>query len=120
MYLIGYAYFGGYPYNQYWVAAKRPRRITDKGNMPVFGDMAEDKHINHPPSRWLYVAHARGANGEGAEASPLGPEGVHCVTLDGSVSWYAYDPDPQRSQMEVCIKVPPGSDPGFFWGKPMR
>ena len=36
----------------------------------------------------------------------------HCVTLDGSADWYAYNPDPQRSQTEVCIKVPGASDPG--------
>ena len=81
--------------------------------------MAEDKSISHPPTGWLYVSHAKGANSAGVEISRLAPEGMHCVTLDGSASWYAYDADPQRSQMEVCIKVPGASDPGFFWGKPM-
>jgi len=118
MYLIGYAYYGGYPYSHLWVAAKRPRKISDEGSIPLFGDMAEDKHINHPPSGWLYVSHARRANLAGTQASPLAPAGVHCVAIDGSARWYAYHPDPQRSEMEVCIKVPGGSDPGFFWGKP--
>ena len=119
MYLIGYAYFGGYPYSQFWTAAKRPRRIHDRGNIPLFGDMAEDKSNSHPQTRWLYVAHAKGANFYGAEFTPLGPQGTHCVTIDGSAHWYAYNADPQRSQMEVCIKVPGASDPGFFWGKPV-
>ena len=120
MYLIGYAYFGGYPYSQFWNSTtKQPRKANQKGNIPLFGDMAEDKTISHPSSRWLYISHAKGANSSGVETSRLVPEGVHCVTLDGSARWYAYDSDPQRSQMEVCIKVPGASDPGFFWGKPL-
>jgi prepilin-type N-terminal cleavage/methylation domain-containing protein len=118
MYIIGYAYYGGYPYSQFWKAQKRPRKMSDKGNMPIFGDMAEDKSTSHPWVGWLYISHAKGANSAGVESSPLKPEGMHCVTLDGSASWYAYDPDPQRSEMEVCIQVPGGSVPGFFWGKP--
>jgi len=121
MYLIGYAYFAGYPYPQFWTSAiKRPRRASEKGNIPLFGDMAEDKTISHPNTRWLYISHAKGANSSGVESSGLVPEGVHCVTLDGSAHWYAYNPDPQQSQMEVCIKVPGASDPGFFWGKPAQ
>ena len=120
MYLIGYAYYGGYPYSHLWAAGKRPRKATDKGNLPLFGDMAEDKSISHPTTKWLYVSHAKRANSAGVQVSPLPPEGMHCVSLDGSARWYNYHADPQRSEMEVCIKVPGASDPGFYWGKPAR
>jgi hypothetical protein len=43
---------------------------------------------------------------------------MHCVTIDGSARWYAFSDDPAKSEMEVCIRVPGLSDPGFYWGKP--
>jgi len=120
MWMIGYAYYGGYPYSHLWVGSKRPRKATDKGNIPLFGDMAEDKSISHPSTKWLYVAHAKRANRAGVQMSALPPEGMHCVALDGSARWYNYHTDPSRSEMEVCLKVPGASEPGFFWGKPQR
>ena len=120
MYLIGYQYYGGYPYSSLWMGSKRPRKVTDKGSIPLFGDITEDKSISHPQTKWMYVAHAKRTNSAGIQFSPLAPDGMHCVTLDGSARWYAYSDDPQRSEMEVVIRVPGASEPGFFWGKPAR
>jgi prepilin-type N-terminal cleavage/methylation domain-containing protein len=120
MYLIGYAYYGGYPHSQFWAAAKRPRKITDKSSIPIFGDMAEDKTLSHPGIGWMYVSHAKRANSAGIQFARMAPDGMHCVTLDGSARWYAYSEDPAKSEMEPCIKVPGGSVPGFYWGKPAR
>ena len=122
-YLIGYAYFGGYASESVWAAAKkhRPLRMGQKGPaVPLFGDMAENKTISGNPKNWWYVAHAKRVHSGGVQFTEIAPDGVHCVNTDGSARWYAYDADPQRSEMEVCIKVPNASDPGFYWGKPGR
>ena len=119
-YLIGYAYYGGYPYDSAWAAKMRPLRASQRGTMPLFGDMAENKTISGDPKNWWYVAHARGRHGFGAQFTDTPPEGIHCVSTDGSARWYAYSDDSARSEMEVCIRVPGASDPGFYWGKPNR
>jgi prepilin-type N-terminal cleavage/methylation domain-containing protein len=121
MYLIGYAYFGGYQYPSLWAAkTKRPFKSKDKSSTPLFGDLAEDKHISGNPFNWWYVSHAKRANSAGVQYTDIPPDGMHCVTIDGSARWYAYHSDPQRSEMEVVIRYPGASDPGFMWGKPTR
>ena len=121
MYLIGYSYFGGYQYSNLWAAStKRPLKSRDKGSIPLFGDVVEDKRLSGNPFNWWFVSHARRLNATGTTFTQVPPEGIHCVTLDGSARWYAYHADPQRSEMEVAIRYPGVSDPGFYWGKPSR
>jgi hypothetical protein len=119
-YLIGYAYFGGYPYTSVWVAKMQPLRLGQRGIMPLFGDMAENKSISGDPKDWWYVTHAQGYHGGGQQFTDDAPKGIHCALTDGSARWFAYSEDPARSEMEVCIRVPGASDPGFYWGKPQR
>jgi len=119
-YLIGYTYYAGYPYDSVWVAKVQPHRANQKGTMPLFGDLAENKTVSGNPKNWLYVTHVRGQNGNGGQSILTPPAGIHCVMSDGSARWFAYDDDPKRSEMEPCIRVPGNSDPGFYWGKPNR
>jgi prepilin-type N-terminal cleavage/methylation domain-containing protein len=120
-YLIGYAYYGGYPYDNFWVGHQaRPLRAGQHGTIPLFGDMAENKAISGEPKNWWYVAHARHKNGNGTQFTDTPPEGIHCVMTDGSARWFAYSDDPNRSQMEPVIREPRLSDPGHYWGRTDR
>jgi hypothetical protein len=75
MYLIGYQYYGGYPYAHLWTAgSKRPLRSHDKATLPLFGDVTENKAISGQPHTWHYTAHAKGRNGAGAQFVNAPPE----------------------------------------------
>jgi hypothetical protein len=118
-YVVGYAYYANYngqSWEPQWVAARMPRKNNDRGDLPLFGDMTEDKTIGGNPFSWWYVAHSRhGAT----QFSINGPDGMQCVCVDGSARWYWFNKDPKLSETEICVSGA-ATNPGFHWGKPAR
>jgi prepilin-type N-terminal cleavage/methylation domain-containing protein len=123
-YLIGYAYFGAYHCPQFWVSPTLPvKKLGERSDVPLFGDMTEDK--SNLGIGWFYVSHSRigGAQWAAHGQTNIVPLGTNCVLSDGSARWFTYAEDSSgnvlpTSECEACVRVPGGSDPGFFWGKP--
>jgi len=143
LYLLGYAYYGGWGdpnvpaafptvgpamfvggFSTYGKVIV-PRKNKDKSSLPLWGDLLENKSLaGGPPNNWWYVPHARGG---AQQFTNIPPQGMNCVTIDGSARWYTYTPlatnpfmpDPNRSEVESAIRAP-FSNPGFFWGKPRK
>jgi prepilin-type N-terminal cleavage/methylation domain-containing protein len=113
-----YAYFNlGAHYNPatWYSNAEMPRRMSDKGYLPLFGDIIEIYYGSSPPDIYYYNQMYRQANhcewgfGEFVYTKDDDfPKGMHNAHVDGSVAWYDY------GSCEVFW----ASGAQFVWGKP--
>ncbi len=121
VYIFGYAYFGAYHRIELWKGSVPPaRRVRDKAT-PIFADITES-YLYSTGQPWFYAAHTRYGGVQWlAPGSAIAPQGMNCVSSDGSARWYVIRIDPAtqlptlNSEVEPCINV---SQPGFYWGKP--
>ncbi len=119
VYTMGYYYYteGRLP-GAFVGSQPLPTQISDKGNMPLFGDDMEFRFLN--PVEWGEANHF-GWGGSEFETSS-NPQGMNCARLDSSVEWFAFfGGTPTQSQYdygEIEVFADLGGWALYFWGKP--
>ncbi|QNN25518.1 type II secretion system protein [Planctomycetales bacterium ZRK34] len=117
-YMTGYGYFGSLnSKREGWVFGSAadpdtpdpPQRLTDRGLLPLFGDLA-DSNVN-VNGTWRFINHPDDeVTGEEFSAAP--PAGVNNALLDGSARWFSFP-----HEMRVYARKPTFS-PGAYQGRP--
>lgn len=136
LYLMGYAYYGGYDVNVYYPSStppppnaaffrsktisRFPMKIGAKGNPAVWTDLVESK-VNSADARVWYINHSKGGSRFLVHKSQLGSirdVTLQAAMLDGSARSFALELEQGKPQKECEVVLKTDfSDPGFYWPK---
>lgn len=137
LYLMSYAYFGGFDANVadqtngpvapgpgavLWNPASKtpiPRRlgIQTRSNPALWTDILEDKRL--VDQTFWYINHSKKGAMQFVHKDSLPRDmGMQAVLADGSARWFAFSTDPKKTELEPVLQTT-WSNPGFYWPKPI-